>query len=1038
MITKLIQFLINHKLLIVLGFVGVCVAGVFSLAKLPIDAFPDISPNLVQVFAELEGMAAEEVEQFVTRPVEVAMRGIPGVKKIRSISSLGLSTVNIYFEDDVDIYLARQLVAERLKEAEEGIPEGLNMPHGLEMGAIASGMGKILSYYIEADDYSTTELRTIQDWIVKRDIQTVSGVAKVISQGGHVRQYQIRVLPDRLLEYDLTLDNVIEAVQKNNLNLGAGIIEKGSEELIVRSLGLVETVNDIENTVLCARKSSPIYIKDVATVEFGNAFRRGVACLDGQKEIVVGGVYKLHGANSFEVIGRLKKRMAQINETLPEGVKIVIFYDQSALVKNSINTVRNALALGLLLICLVSFTFLGNLRNALIVVCSLPFSILFAFILMHRYRIPGDLISFGGIAIALGMIVDATIIMVEKIQSALGNKINTTSVTEIILSAAREVGPPIFFAASIIIIVFIPIFTLSEVEGKMFRPLAFAVSTTMVGSLIYALIVAPVFYRLLHKERGRDNITRSVHPVVLNCYKSILTHCLGRRSMVILIIILLMTLGGVVFTRLGREFVPTLQEGTVQVLAYMNPNISLKEISTTSEEIAEDILDFPEIEQVIADIGYGEVGPHMHHTNYACITVNLKPKKQWTTAKTQDELVTQIDSRIRDYPGVAVSFSQPIKHEVDGLVAGAGTAVVAKLFGHDMVILQDKAIEIQEVLAQIDGAVDLRTEQVAGQTQLQIDMNRSQIARHGLSNYQIQHTIQSAISGEEVGKVFEDEKIFGINTRFAEAYRKNIGSIKNLLIRTPAGYNVQLDEVADVNTVTGLRQISREDTQRYISVQCNVRGRDAGSFVQEAQNEVAHSVMLPPGYRLAWGGQFELQQGANKRLAVVIPITLLLVLVMLYGLFNSFKNVLLIMLNIPLSLVGGVFALALFRENVSIPSSIGFIALFGIALTNGLILISRFEYLKREGLSLREAIITGSLSRLRPVLMTTITTALGLLPLVITSGIGSEVQRPLAIVVIGGLVSSTLLTLIVIPTLYEWITSKTEGLETYEPNIAMA
>jgi cobalt-zinc-cadmium resistance protein CzcA len=1007
-----------------LGFAGVCIAGVFCLSQLPIDAFPDISPNLVQVFAELEGMAAEEVEQFVTRPVEVAMRGIPGVKKIRSISSLGLSTVNIYFEDDVDIYLARQLVAERLKEAEEGIPEGLNMPHGLEMGAIASGMGKILAYYVEADNYSTTDLRTFQDWIIKRDIQTVSGVAKVISQGGHVRQYQIKVYPDRLLEYDLTLDDVIEAVQKNNLNLGAGILEKGAEELIVRSLGLAETVNDIENTVLCARKSSPVYVKDVATVEFGNAFRRGVALLDGQKEIVVGGVYKLHGANSFEVIGRLKKRMAQINETLPDGVKIVTFYDQSALVKNSINTVRGALALGLLLVCLVSFTFLGNLRNALIVVCSLPFSTLFAFILMHRNGIPGDLISFGGIAIALGMIVDATIIMVEKIQSALGSKTNTASVTEVILSAAREVGQPIFFAASIIIIVFIPIFTLSEVEGKMFRPLAFAVSTTMVGSLIYALIISPVFYRLLHKESNKDKKVKAVHPAILQRYKSILLYFLHRRSMVIYAIIILIVTGGLIFVRMGREFVPTLQEGTVQVLGYMNPNISLKEISTTTKEIAEDILSFPEVKQVIADIGYGEVGPHVHHTNYACITVTLKPKKQWKAVKTQEELVAQIDNRIGNYPGVSISFSQPIKHEIDGLVGGAGTAVVAKLFGHDMVILQDKAIEIQEVLSQINGAADLRTEQVAGQTQLQIDMNRSQIARHGLNNYQIQHTIHNAIAGEEVGKVFEDEKIFGITARFAKAYRKDIESIRNLLIHAPDGYNVPLEDLAHIKTVTGLRQISREDTQRYISVQCNVRGRDAGSFVREAQKKVAESISFLPGYRLAWGGQFELQQAANKRLAVVIPITLSLVLVMLYSLFNSFKNVLLIMLNIPLALVGGVFALVLFRENVSIPSSIGFIALFGIALTNGLILISRFEYLKREGLSLREAIIAGSLSRLRPVLMTTITTALGLLPLVMTTGTGSEVQRPLAIVVIGGLVSSTLLTLIVIPTLYEWVRLK--------------
>jgi cobalt-zinc-cadmium resistance protein CzcA len=510
-----------------------------------------------------------------------------------------------------------------------------------------------------------------------------------------------------------------------------------------------------------------------------------------------------------------------------------------------------------------------------------------------------------------------------------------------------------------------------------------------------------------------------------------LVYFLRRRSTVTCVIAALVITGAWIFVRLGREFVPALQEGTVQVLAYMNPNISLKEINDTTREIAGDILRSAEVKHVIADIGYGEVGPHVHHTNYACITVALKPKAEWKTVKTQEELVAQVDRRIGDYPGVAISFSQPIKHEIDALVGGAGTAVVAKLFGHDMAVLEAKAAEVEDVLAHIAGVADLRTEQVAGQTQLQIDMNRSQIARHGLNNHQIQHTIHSAIAGEEVGKVFEDEKIFGITVRLAKAYRKNIESIKNLLIHTPDGYNVPLEDLAHIKTVTGLRQISREDTRRYISIQCNVRGRDAGGFVQEAQRKVAEGVTLEPGYRLAWGGQFELHQAANKRLAVVIPITLFLVLVMLYSLFNSFKNVFLIMLNIPLSLVGGVFALALFKEDLSIPSSIGFIALFGIALTDGLVLISRFEYLRAEGLGLREAVTVGCLSKLRPVLMTTITTALGLLPLIITTGTGSEVQRPLAIVVVGGLVSSTLLTLIVIPTLYEWITITMEKPETH-------
>ncbi len=1028
MIPKIIGFSLKHKLLIVLAAVSISAAGLFSLSKLSIDAFPDISPNMVQVFAELEGMAAEEVEQFVTRPVEVAMRGIPGVNKIRSISSLGLSTVNIYFDDDIHIDTARQHVSERLKEAEEGIPENMNMPHGLEMGPIASGMGKILGYYIEGEGYTTTQLRTIQEWVIKRDIQTVAGVAKVISQGGHVRQYQIKINPARLLEYDLTLDDIIHAVRNNNTNLGAGIIERGAEELIVRSIGLANSIEDIENTVIRTRQNSPIYIKDVAAVEFGNAFRRGVAYLDGEKEVVLGSVYKLYGANSFQVIERLKERIAEISENLPEGVKVIPFYDQSTLVKNSINTVKAALGLGLVLVCIVSFLFLGHMRNALVVVCSLPFSMLFAFILMYRNGIPGDLISFGGIAIALGMIVDATIIMVEKIHTTVQVS-DVKPLNEKILTAAKEVGQPIFFASSIIIIVFIPIFTLGEVEGKMFRPLAFAVSATIVGSLIYALLIAPVFYRLLHRKKTSTRNDHGKYVVVLKHYKSILLFFLQRRKLVIYAMIVMVVLGGLTFVGMGREFMPSLQEGTVQVLAYMNPNISLKEISKTSEEIVANITSLPEVKQVITDIGFGEIGPHMHHTNYACITVTLKPKKEWKTVKTQEELVEKIDASIGNFPGVDISFSQPIKHEVDGLVGGAGSSVVAKLFGHDMDTLLEKAAQIQDVLAQVEGVADLRTEQVAGQTQLQIKMNRSQIARHGLSNFEIQKTIHSAIAGKEVGKIFEDEKVFGITVRFAEDYRNDIDSVKNLLIHTPQGYNVPLEDLTDIDNLTGLRQISREDTQRFISIQCNVRGRDAGGFVRQAQEMVAESVELPAGYRLAWGGQFELQQAANKRLILVIPITLFLVVVMLYSLFNSFKNVLLILLNIPLALVGGVFALALFGENISIPSSIGFIALFGIALTDGLVLISRFEYLRSNGMELRHAVIDGSLSKLRPVLMTSITTGLGLLPLIMSTSTGSEVQRPLAIVVVGGLLSSTILTLIVIPTLYEWITLKMETVE---------
>ncbi len=1018
MIEQIIKFSFKYRLLVLLLFVGVCGAGIYSLINLPIDAFPDVSPNLVQVFAEVEGVAAEDVEQLISRPIEVAMMGIPGVKKIRSLSSHGLSTVNIYFEDDVDIYFAHQLVNERLKVAEEGIPEGIHLPHGIEKGPVVSGMGKILAYYIDGPGYSTTELRTLQDWVVKRNLQTVPGVAQVLSQGGYVRQYQVRVVPEKLLKYDLTIHDVVEAVRQNNQNMGAGLIERGSEELMVRSLGQIKTVEDIENIVLKSHRGSPVYVKDVALVEFGEAFRRGVVSLNGEKEVAIGGVYKLHGANSFDVIRRVRARLDEINKTLPPGVQVSVFHDQGALVMNSIHTVRNALIVGLIFVCVVAFAFLGNLRNTLIMVLSLPFSVLLAIAMMYRYGIPGDLISFGGVAIALGMIIDATIIMVEKIQSSLHNPSDRHSTTEVIVSTAHEIGQPIFFAVAIIVIVFLPIFTLQNVEGKMFRPLAFSVTVTMIGSLLYALVIAPVFYSLLHKERGAEKSKPSQSSVFHHFYKRILKITLHKGIAVAGFVVVILALGGLTFKRLGREFVPTLQEGAIQVLAYMNPNISLKEIGRVTTQIEKDILASAEVERVLSEVGYGEVGPHVHHTNYACITIILKPREEWTSGKTPEQLVSEMDARLAGYPGASITFSQPIQHEVDALVSGTGTQVVAKVFGPDLDVLKTKVGEIESILSGIEGVADLQTEQFSGQTQVQITIDREAIARHGLNSREIQSTLHDAVGGEIVGSVFEQERSFGINVRFDEPYRNDIESIENLLIRTASGYTVPLRELAKVHSVTGLRQMSREDTRRYISVQCNVRGRDVGSFVEEAQEKMVEGISLPPGYVLRWGGQFELQQAANRRLMIIIPMTLLLVLTMLYGLFGSVKNIVLIMLNIPLALVGGVFALGLAGANLSIPSSIGFIALFGIALTDGLVLISRFEYLGSRGLSLEEAVIEGALSKLRPVLMTTLTTALGLLPLILTSGVGSEIQRPLAIVVVGGLTSSTLLTLIVLPALY--------------------
>ncbi len=1028
MIERIIHIGLKHKLFAFMTTVAVCTLGVFSLSRLSIDAFPDISPNLVQVFAEVDGMAPEEVEQLVTRPSETAMRSIPGVQKIRSLSSLGLSTVNIYFEDSVDIYRARQLVSERLKLAEEGIPKGVDMPHGLEMGPVASGMGKILAYYLQAENREITELRTLHEWVVKRGIETVPGVAKVISQGGFIRQYEVELSPEKLLSHDLLIDDVSKAIELSNANVGAGVITRGSEELIVRTLGRVGTVEEIANTVVKSVDGKPILVKDVGTVTLGRALRRGVAILNGEREVVLGGIYKLHRANSFEVIRRLRSRIDEINTTLPEGVRIVSYYDQSDLVTNSILTVRNALILGLILVSIVAFLFLGNLRNAFIMVCSLPFAMLFGFILMERSGFPGDLISLGGMAIALGMIIDATIIMVEKIQTAIGDSDGQVPDRNIILMAAQEVGRPIVFAVAVIVVVFLPIFTLGEIEGKMFRPLAFAVVATMGGSLIYALLIAPIFYRILHraehKHAGRNQ--GRILTAFLNRYESLVNRTL-KHPLVLIVVPLLLIAGGVFgFSRLGREFVPTLQEGTINCYAYMNPNVSLDEIKSVCSKISKEAVKVPGVRDVIADIGYGEVGPHMHHTNYGCITITLEPRSIWRKSLSQEEIVSRVNDRIQGLLGVSIGFSQPIAHELDGLISGSGAEVVLKVFGDDMDRLETIAGELEHVLAGVDGAADLRVEQTSGQTQLQVVLNPMHLARYGLNKHEVQEVIRQTITGEVVGDVFEGEMTSRILVRLDKRYQQDREEIGNLLIRTPAGSHVPIKSLADIKTVTGLRQISRENTQRYISVQCNVRGRDVGTFVNDAQTAVGKAVSLPPGYRLSWGGQFELQEAANRRLAIVIPVTFVLVLSMLYGLFASLRLTFLIMLNVPLALVGGVLALVAFGENISIPSSIGFIALFGIVLTDGVVLISRFERLRKQGTELREAVISGCRSKFRPVLMTTVTTALGLLPLIIAKGTGSEVQRPLALVVVFGLTTSTIVTLFIIPAVYIWMEKKWE------------
>ena len=1035
MIDQIISFALKQRLLVLGAAFLVLVAGTWSYVRLPVDAYPDISPALVQVFTETQGLAPEEVEQLVTYPVEVAMNGLPGLELIRSVSNFGLSVVNVYFEEGTDIYFARQLVNERLQEAREQIPEGLGEPG---MGPISSGLGQILFYYLDADpsDYSLEELRTIQDWIVKRNLQTVRGVTEVLSIGGYVRQYQVVVRPEALRQFALTLHEVLEAVAANNLNVGASFLEVAREEYIVRSIGLAENLDDLRDITIVARDGTPIRVSDVADVVLGPETRRGLVTRNGEGEVVVGFVLKLLGTNTSTVIERVSERLDQIRTALPEGVELVPYYEQSTLVERATGTVTSALWQGLVLVILVLALFLGNLRSSVIVAASLPFSILLTFALMAQLGISANLMSLGGLAIGIGMMVDAAIVVVENVFRWLREDPDPDeSKTNLVGRAAREVGRPIFFAIAIVIIVFLPLFTLQGVEGTMFRPLAYTIALAMLGSLLFSLTVAPVLADLLLRRKSEGGHVRKSGGVrwvtfLEERYRTALSWALDHPRSIVVGTLLLVSMGAASFPMLGKEFIPTLNEGTLLVRATMAPSIALTEATATIQRVEREFMKFPEVIQVVSRIGRGEIGAHSDPVNNSEIFVDLLPPDLWTTAENRDDLVAAMQSRLEEMPGVQLNFTQPIAAAVDELLTGIKAQIAVKLFGDDLDVLFEKAGEIAAVIGEVDGASEVQVDQVSGQPQLRVDLDRRALSRYGLSVDHVQKEIQAAIGGAPAGQVFEGERRWTIYVRYAQAQRARPSDIRALLLDTPDGGLVPVEQVARVETLVGPRQISREDNQRFITIQMNVRGRDIGSFVSDAQMAIEREVALPAGYLLTFGGQFELAQAANRRLAVVVPITVLLIFLMLFVSFNSVKEALLIILNIPLALVGGLLALLVTGLSLSVPASVGFIALFGIAVENGLVLITYFNQLRaNDGLPIREAVLRGAVLRLRPVLMTAATTSLGLIPLLLASGPGSEVQRPLAVAVVGGLVTSTALTLMVLPVLYRWMHGGEAGLE---------
>lgn len=1022
MINTIIERALQRRLLVILAALAVFAFGIWTTFRLNLDAFPDVTNIQVQINTESPGLAAAEVERLVTFPVESVMNGIPGVTQVRSISKTGLSVVTVVFEDNVDTYFARQLVLEKLQTAKERIPNKLGSP---ELGPITTGLGQVYKYLLTSPTRSAMELREINDWQVKFQLRTVPGVTDVLSFGGSVRQYQVQVDPNRLVSYDLTLDDLKKALQSNNANAGGWYIEGAQEQLSVRGEGLVsggpEGLADIESVVLKSVDGTPVFVRDVAKVEYGSEIRQGAVSMNGNGEAVMGVVLQLKGANTNTVIQGIRAKLASVRASLPPDVKIEPVYDQSALILKAVGTVQKALAEAAVLIVIVLFLFLWNIRSALVVLVSIPLSMLVAVIMMRWAGLSANLQSLGGLAIAIGMMVDGSLVMVENIVRHLAEPhYRDRSLPWRVAQAAREVGNPVFFAVLIIIVVFLPLFTLQGVEGKLFSPMAFVIAFAMLGSLVVALTIVPVLASLALGPNQSDEDSFLMR-AIRRAYTPALAFALRRRVLVVGYAAGALVISGLLLTRLGTEFVPELDEGTLSVRITMNPSISLSESLKIAQRLERRLLTNPDVTSAISQIGRPELGGDPEAVNNNEIWVGLKPQSEWTSAGSRAELIANINKELAEYPGVAINISQPIANRVDELLSGVKAQIAIKLFGDDLRVLEEKGREIEEIVKAIDGAANVQAEQISGEAQLVVRANRAELARYGLNVADVMDVVSTAIGGEAVTNVLDGQRRFAVYLRVAEPFRSDMATIGELWVVNKDGVRVPLSQVADISLVEGPPSINREDAQRRTVIQANVRGRDMGGFVAEAQAAVAQKVQLPPGYVVTWGGQFENQQRAQRTLMIVVPVCLGLIFLLLYFSFGSMANASLIILNVPFALIGGVFALWVSGQFLSVPSSVGFIALFGVAVLNGVVMVSYFDQLIREGRTAAEAVVEGAMLRLRPVLMTATVASLGLIPLLLSRGIGSEVQKPLATVVVGGLITSTLLTLLVLPVLYGWL-----------------
>ncbi|WDE05259.1 efflux RND transporter permease subunit [Thalassomonas viridans] len=1033
MLNRLIDWAVSNRLLVVIALLTLLVSSVFIIPRLNLDAFPDVTNVQVAINTEAPGLAAEEVEQLITFPIESVMYALPDVEEVRSISKTGLSGITVVFKEGTDIYFARQLVFERLQTAKELIPQGVGTP---EIGPNTSGLGQVYQYLLLADPesgYDAMALRSLNDWVVKLLLMPVDGVTDVLSFGGDVKQYQVNVNPARMLAYQLTQEDIVTALEQNNQNAGGWYMNRGQEQLVIRGMGWLspqeQGLAQIRQIPVKTVDGVVVTVNDVAKVTLGSEIRQGAVTMTRRDsdggisplgEVVSGIVLKRMGANTKATIDGIKARETLINQALPEGVRFEVFYDQADLITQAVDTVVNALLLAFAFIILVLALFLMNLRATFLVLISIPVSIGIALMIMAWTGLSANLMSLGGIAVAIGMLVDGSVVMVENMFKHLTREQGDASGTGLRLKAAgQEVVRPIFFAAAIILVVFMPLFSFEGVEAKLFQPMAVSIMLAIVAAVLVALIVVPALatYMFRHGVTQRESLL--LNPLD-KLYRKTLTLALGKTKVVVGFALVLLAATLAVVPRLGTEFVPELEEGTINLRVTLAPSSSLETALAVAPELEKMLLEFPEVNYALSRIGRAEIGGDPEPVNNIEIYLGLKPVSQWTSAPDRYRLQALMEMKLEQYPGLLLNFSQPIATRVDELLSGVKAQLAIKLFGPDLKVLAAKGQETEQAVKSVTGAKDVAMEQIAGEAQLVIKPKRRQLSRYGLSVGDVMAVVSDGLGGRDAGQIINANERYDIYVRLEESFRKDQQAISELRLQSPTGAWVRLADVAEVSIESGPPQVRRDDVQRRVVVQANVHGRDMGSVVADIRRVIADRVELPPGYSVDIGGQFESQQRAQKRLSLVVPVSLALIALLLYFAFSSVGQAMLILVNVPLAVIGGIFSLYLSGQYLSVPSSVGFITLFGLAVLNGVVMVESINQRVKDGLAVQDAVFDGASSRLRPVLMTAITSALGLIPMLLSSGVGAEIQKPLATVIVGGLVTATLLTLFVLPVLYTW------------------